>query len=985
MGGTIDARTADALLPFFETSSIGMVACALDGVILRANNAAAELLGLPLDEIIGHTGLDRLEPRERAMAERQLADARANRFESTRNLYRYIDPAERERWFDVETTLLHAVDGSPSHVISVLRDVTHQHRVEDALENSSTSLAHLVEHAPVAIVSVTVEGVVLTWNPAATAMFGWDAAEAIGKPLPVLPEEMDNQLRLALRRLSRGEEMTSQPMAARHRDGQIVHIVTSASARRDSSGEVDAIVAYAIDVSDRVAAEKELLTKDRRFRRMVDNLSEVVAIIDPSGKVLASTVFAGSDSSSSGGEATTRVGLEEILPLLHSDDHEAAFEFLQDLAQSPGVEQRRLFRILDPRRGWAWIETTAVNHTNDPDIGGIVLTAHDVSGHKRNEALLADQASVLELIARGAPLGDVLDAIVAMVSEHSTRSTTGIVLLEDDRIHLAAGDLPDALADALGSSDAQQRCGMLRAALERREAVVVADAATDLLTVDTRDLLADVGLHAGWATPILRSDDGEALGLLGTWFEDTRGPSSHERNVANAAARLADIAIERARVADDLDRAARFDQLTGLPNRTQLLDHMSSALERAAAHHTNVAVMFLDLDRFKLVNDSLGHTVGDKLMRAFGARLQEIVRPGDIVGRFEGDEFVVVLENVLDELEVRSITNRLELALSEPFPVASGEVVLTASVGVALSTGEEPAHALLQNADVALVLAKEGGRNRIEMFNDELRTRARNRLDLERDLRVAIKSGELAVFFQPKIDLRTGKMLGAEALLRWFHPTRGMVGPVEFIPVAEETGLITRIGRWVIDESLHQGRTWLDRGKGEGPLTLSVNLSARQLRAPDLVSDVERALLRHDWSPDHLILELTESILIDDTDGVIRRLDEIKSLGVRLAVDDFGTGYSSLSYLDQLPVDVVKIDRAFVSRVQADGQGSAIVSAVLHLAEELDLIVLAEGVEEAHQLAGLRHLDCHWAQGYYFAKPMPAEEMTALLDTNPVW
>ncbi len=986
MGTIIDMGAGDAVPTVYETPSLGMIASDLYGTITQVNEAACTLLGVPRERLLGANGLELLDGEDQARADGQLRAARENQFNAAREHYYYSHPDGRGRWLAVETTVITDGDGSPAHAVSVFEEVTHQIQLVQDLKSSSSSMTHLVEHAPVAILSVSTEGIVQTWNPAAETMFGWAAAEIIGQPLPILPEEIDAELGHQLQRLIAGEEITSAPLAARHRDGHGIDVLTSAVARRGIDGTVEAIVAFGIDVSDRVAAERRLLANDRRFRKMVDNLREVVAVIDPTGRVLASTVFGGTGSGASGGaEAPSRIGFEDIAPLLHPADQAAALEFLQLITTTHGIEHRQLFRILDLTRGWAWIQVTAVNHSEDPDIGGIVLTANDVSSHKRNEALLADQASVLELIARSSELDEVLDAIVAMVGEHSTGATSALLLLDGDRMVVAAGDLPDELADALAGDDAPQRFGVLGDALSSGQPVVVGDISSDQRCAECRSVLESCGLRAGWAIPILPSDAGAPIGAFATWFETAREPSRHERRVADVAVRLADIAIERARSEAEMSHHSLHDVLTGLPNRTNLLRHLTDALDRSGPRGTSVAVMFLDLDRFKLINDSLGHTVGDQLMIAFGERLRTLVRPGDTVGRFEGDEFVVVLEDVIDERDIRPITNRMELALSEPFPVEGGEVVITASVGVAISTGEEEANTLLQNADVALVLAKENGRNTIEMFDDDLRTRARHRLDTERDLRLAIERGELAVFYQPKIDLRTGKIFGAEALLRWFHPTRGLVGPVEFIPVAEETGLITRMGRWVLEESLHQASTWAERGNGDGPMTLSVNLSARQLTAPDLVDSVARALQRHRWDPQHLILELTESLLIDNTDHILARLHELKELGVRLAIDDFGTGYSSLSYLDQLPVDVVKIDRAFVSRLQADGTGSAIVTAVLHLATELDLMVLAEGVEEAHQLAGLRLLDCHWAQGFHFAKPLPADEMTAMLDARPVW
>jgi EAL domain-containing protein (putative c-di-GMP-specific phosphodiesterase class I) len=357
------------------------------------------------------------------------------------------------------------------------------------------------------------------------------------------------------------------------------------------------------------------------------------------------------------------------------------------------------------------------------------------------------------------------------------------------------------------------------------------------------------------------------------------------------------------------------------------------------------------------------------------------------VAHVGADEFVVVLEGrsaVLDD--VRVLASRLETAIGEPIRLGDDEVFLSASIGVAVNDGPTPDGAsLLQQADAALYRAKAHGRNCLVVFDEAMRAGALHQLRVDRDLRAGIERSELELHFQPEIDLRTGRLVGAEALLRWRHPVEGLLLPDSFISVAEENGTIVRIGRWVVEESVRLARSWADAFTGGRPFLIAVNLSARQLRAADLVEHIAGVLDRHSWPAPQLVLELTESVLIDDRDLHVDVLYRLKALGVQLAIDDFGTGYSSLSYLHRFPVDIVKIDRSFVSGLCADGSGSPLASAVLHMAHALGLTAAAEGVETEDQLAGLRRLDCDLAQGFHFSKPLTPEAFERLVADPPSW
>jgi diguanylate cyclase (GGDEF)-like protein/PAS domain S-box-containing protein len=417
-----------------------------------------------------------------------------------------------------------------------------------------------------------------------------------------------------------------------------------------------------------------------------------------------------------------------------------------------------------------------------------------------------------------------------------------------------------------------------------------------------------------------------------------------------------------------LAHQAMHDDLTGLANRSLFLDRLQLALGRLGRSGTTVAVLFMDLDHFKTINDSLGHRVGDDVLVNASQRLMAAVRPGDTVARFGGDEFVVLCENINTVDDAIGAASRLSHVVSTSYSVSGDEIVVSASIGIALAAGaSDDAESLLRDADAALYRAKELGRDRVEVFDDALRARAVERLETEKGLRRAVDREELCIVYQPEIALNGGAVVAVEGLVRWQHPTLGLIGPKQFVPIAEESGLIVPIGNWVIAEACRQRRAWCDEGI-EAP-TVSVNLSARQLDQRDLVAVVAHALAESGTDPTKLCLEITESVLMDDVESAMITLRALKDLGVQLAVDDFGTGYSSLSYLKRFPVDILKIDQSFVAGVGDDPEDSAIVAAVTKMGHTLGLTVVAEGVETSEQVRALRRLRCDVAQGLFFAPP----------------
>ena len=459
--------------------------------------------------------------------------------------------------------------------------------------------------------------------------------------------------------------------------------------------------------------------------------------------------------------------------------------------------------------------------------------------------------------------------------------------------------------------------------------------------------------------------------------------TAHRVEFQGRAAMLSAIqdVTERNGLERELRHRAFHDALTDLANRSLFANRLEHALARQARNDSAIGVIVLDLDGFKTVNDSLGHTVGDALLVAAGDRLRKAVRPGDTVARLGGDEFAILLEDAptIDGLGAQA--ERILRSLAEPFELAGKSLVVTASAGVTLNRPGDGPDELIRNADMAMYLAKRDGKACVRRFEPALHNAALDRLELEADLRRALGRDEFVVRYQPTIELATGRINGFEALVRWQHPRRGLLGPLEFIPLAEETGLIVDIGRWVLDRAIRQARDWQQRHLTHD-LTIAVNLSARQLRDPHLVADVAAALRDSGLPPRTLTLEITETVLMDNSDAAIDRLHQLKALGVRLAIDDFGTGYSSLNYLRALPVDIVKIDKVFIDGVASDKEARGLIKAILSMADTLDLQTIAEGVESRDQANRLQQLGAALVQGFYYAQPLTPEAAEALMTTD---
>jgi diguanylate cyclase (GGDEF)-like protein len=599
-------------------------------------------------------------------------------------------------------------------------------------------------------------------------------------------------------------------------------------------------------------------------------------------------------------------------------------------------------------------------------------------GRQREIDRARQQATVAELGVKaleGAELGELVDETATRIAE-VLEVEMSEVLRRDDQLeglilHAGVGWGPGLLRQATAPLSSTYYTGFVWSSRTR---VAVSDFEQETRFSPT-PLLQEHGVVSVATVHIGRR--GHPFGLLGALSTSPREFTEDDLNFLTAVANVLAHAIERRNSEERIRHQALHDPLTGLPNRTLLLDRLNHWLERADRSGGRGAVLFCDLDRFKLVNDGLGHDVGDQLLLAVAERLEASVRPTDTVARVGGDEFVLFCEDIPSEPAALEVVERLMAGLEEPFCLDDGERHVTVSVGIALATPGDTAGALLRDADAAMYRAKERGRARFELFDAAMRDRTRAWIETERDLRAAIEGGELYNVYQPVVSA-SGRTIGFEALVRWSHPQRGTISPAEFIPVAEQSGLIVPVGRIVLEQACRDAVSW-PREEGSDSLSVSVNLSPRQVADPTLVGTVAGTLERSGLAPQRLNLEITETVLIENTELALATLEKLKALGTSIVLDDFGTGYSSLGYVKRFPIDVLKIDRSFVDGLGEGGRDSAIVNAVVSMGRALDMQVVAEGVETPEQARRLINMGCQLAQGFLYARPMDADAVPAYL------
>lgn len=912
-----------------EAAPDAMVVVNADGEIVLVNVQTERLFGYPRAEMLGRP-LEMLLP-ERFRVRHAGHLGRYAAAPGVRAMGTNLELLGRRRdgsEIPVEISLSPVRTERGLFLSSAIRDITDRKRTEATLR----MLSSLVESSSDGIVSYTVEGAITTWNAGAEAMFGYTTEEALGRSATLILGEAYGDV---CSTLDAGHPVRSLETDGFRKDGSTVAISLSVSFVYDAGGAKVGVSCIARDVSDikRGQAEAEADRARLVAAQQAAHVGSFEIDMLTGGRWWSAEyrrILGVADD-----EAASR---ELMLTTVHPDDRHRVEVTL--LTLDSGTESAGFgYRIVRPSGEVRWVRSlTSLEYDGDGSLVRILGTTMDVTDLHLADVQRREAESNFRLGFNLSPIGI---GVADLTGRFQRVNPAVCAIFGRPELEILGRRADDFLH--------QDDVGLNSAASSR-----VQSGAADTTHVERRYL----------------RPDGAAV-----WVQETVSlvPGFHD-SPAHLFIQLQDVTSRKLAEAE-LEYQAFHDPLTGLANRSLLTRNLERSLARAKASTGQVSVIFLDVDQFKVINDGLGHTAGDELLVQLSQRLKSMVRLTDTLARFGGDEFVIVCENITQENTER-LVERIVASGKDPFVLEGQDVFATVSVGIVLAGADEDTETVLRNSDAAMYSAKNRGRAQATMFSEEMHTRASSRLDLESQLARVLEQHELCVHYQPIVDVRTERVVGFEALVRWVHPTRGLISPIEFIPIAEQTGMINPIGEWVLREALAQAHRWRTEVPGAAALTVAVNVSVLQMRGTDFVAVVADALTRSGLAPTALQLEITESVSMHDVEGASETLNALRALGVRLSLDDFGTGHASLTHLDRLPVQTIKIDRSFVRGLGGENpKSAAIVQAIVDLAESLDLDVIAEGVETVEHLMDLRRIGARLAQGILWSEPLPPQEI----------
>lgn len=818
-------------------------------------------------------------------------------------------------------------------------------------------------------------------NDMASRALGYSRAELLAMGIADLVSESRETIEEVCDRVIAGDAVGYRVRADyRKKDGGTIPVEVTRRALRSGGGWI--IVSVARDITEQLAVETALHASIERYDYAMHATNDVIW----DWNLLTDQVVQNENANRVFGYPERDVTVKDWQERLHPEDRERVLQGIQATIRAGRENWSDEYRLR--RRDGSYAHIFDRGHVVFGASGEAVRmigAMADISARKEAEERATQQAQRHRLIAEfsrnalaASDIASIMEEAASLVTQALHTDYCALLELVENRRFLAWRVVRGWPATRLGRSAIDVIPGSHAAyLLASSEPVIVDDFRTEKRFAASSMLMHAV--RSGIEVPIMGKQGN--YGVLAVHTKDKRQFAQDEIDFMQAVCNILAVAIERKQSETRLAQLAQFDVLTGLPNRQLFNDRLALTLTQAARSGRPMATLFIDLDRFKLVNDTRGHAIGDQLLQRAAGRLTECIRGGDTVARLGGDEFAAILNDLTRPGDAAVVAQKIIDALEQPFLLDGQESQVTASVGIALHPADgADAGTLIRNADTAMYRAKEQGRNNYQYYTREMNERALQRVRMQHLLRGALGRGEFVLHYQPALSLATGVICGAEALLRWIHPDKGLIAPVEFISVLEEAGIIMAAGEWVLEEACRQIRVW--EGDGLVVPPVSVNLSGQQFQHKDLGALVDRALSNNGVRASQLRFEVKEALLMQDPDGAGRILDTLKLSGVRLSLDNFGTGYSSLSRLKRLPLDALKVDRKFIRGIASDPDDAAITRAIIGLAHDLKLRVLAEGVETEQQLEFLHRNGCDEIQGYHFSRPVAPEEFAAMLRTG---
>lgn len=894
--------------------------------------------------------------------------------------------AEDKDYFDQELIeLLEEMTNEISFALDNFARQAQRQAVEAALANSESFKNAILQAALDCIVSFDERGFIVDFNPAAEHTFGHERADVIGQPLaerlltPASQAQFEQRMAELLQDGTHPAQQRRTEMLAMHAEGMRFPIEIAIAPIALDDRRV--FTAYIRDISEWKQSQAILADSEARYRQLIDLSPEAIFVHQDGKFVLLNQACLQLFGATQAGQLLG----QRVRPFMHPDYKEISKKRALALPMGELItgQVEEVWLKLDGTPFHAEVSGSKFIYLGSP---AVQIVMRDISARKLAEALQRAQNEILGMIAAGEALPDILATLTGVIEGQSDRGLCAIQLLNADRTHLhtiVAPSLPREFAAAMTNLAVGPCHCSSGTAVFRREPVRSTDIASDPLWRIWREHARTHGLRACSAWPIFGKNN-KVLGALSLYFREQQLPSAKELQVIETAANLAGIAIENKETEDRIRYLAHYDEMTALPNRALFNQILNHAMKAAHRRQMKLAVMFVDLDRFKNINDTFGHSAGDQALQEFAERMRGCLRENDTVARMGGDEFYILIEELTDGQIAAGVAEKILAEAARPFFIDDQECHLSASIGIALYPDDgNDAMALLKNSDIAMYRAKSDGKNAYRFYSASKNIHSVERLALESQLRRAIENQELQLHYQPKVDVYTGRINGVEALVRWQHPDLGLLPPQHFVPLAEETRLIIPLSKRILRIACADALAI--NHVSNYPVRVAVNLSARQLEDSQFPDTMQTLLEQTGLPADLLQLEITESMVMDNPEQAVEIMNRLRDMGIRLDIDDFGTGYSSLAYLKRFPVYSLKIDRSFIQDIPEGPNDTAITQAIIAMAHSMGMRVVAEGVEKQSQAEALRQFGCDEYQGYFFSRPVPLAKLLDLLGNQQTW